>query len=351
MKYILLLFMGWGLIMPVALLAQTRSKPAASSKKKPSASTNYDSVTQAATASPTSDANAQAGSPGGNTSVGGPVANPSGKDVVAIYPFTSATGYEYDYAESVGNAIESGFVRSNRFTVVERNRFGAMKDEDRFKEANTADVVRVAARFGAKFIVTGHITGASTGTLHDPQGRFSGYQTSISLSFKIIEVSSGEIKVTESLNLAGSGGSTPAAKGAAYGSIDGITRRIIASYFPQRFPFMAVLTKDTKKRQGEILTSFKIWGGSDQGLKVGDMVEVYSLSEIMNPVTHKMVQEKQLVGAAEVAAINSGTTATCTVYKPGKYGKPLLDLVTASPDKVAVEYTGGVKPKSFWDSL
>ena len=208
----------------------------------------------------------------------------------------------------------------------------------------------MASKLGAKFIVTGHITGVSTGETHDYQGKFTGYQTSISVAFKIIDVETSQIKVTESLNLSGSGGSTASSIGSAYASIDAVTRRIIASYFPQRFPFMSIVSKEEKKKE-TILTAFKIWGGSDNGLKVGDMVEVYVLSEIMNPTTQKMVTEKQFVGAAQVTQINSGSTATCEVWKTRKYGKAMLDLMSSTPDKVAIEYTGGAKPASFWESL
>lgn len=279
-----------------------------------------------------------------------PIVAEPGKDIIAIYPFTTARGYDYEYAQSVGNAVEAGFVKSNRFTVVERSRFGAINSEERFQEVNTAMVVKAASKFGATYIVSGHITGANTGKLYDKDGKFDGYQTSISVTFKIIEVATGQIKITESISLSGTGGSTATSIGSAYASIDGVTRRVIAFYFPQRFQFMAILAKDVKKKE-EVLASFKIWGGSDNGLKAGDMVEVYVISEIINPTTKKTVIEKQLVGAAQISEVNSGTTATCLVYKPRKYGKTMLDLVSATPDKVAIEYTGGERPVSFWESL
>ncbi len=273
-----------------------------------------------------------------------------GKEVIAIYPFTTARGYDYEYAQSVGNAVEAGFVKSNRFTVVERTRFGSIKSEEQFQEVNTSLIVKAASKFGAKYIVSGHITGASTGKLYDNQGKFDGYQTSISVAFKIIDVETSQIKVTENLNLSGRGGSEANSVGFAYSSIDGVTRRVIGYYFPQRFPFMSIVSKDVKKDE-ERLTAFKIWGGSDQGLKAGDMVEIYQITETVNPVTKKTVQEKQLIGFAEISQINSGTTATCSVYKYRKYGKALLDLISKTPETVAIEYTGGQRPKSFWDSL
>lgn len=277
-----------------------------------------------------------------------PISGDPTKDNVAIYPFTSATGYDYDYAQSVGNAVESGFVRSTRFNVVERNRFGSISKEEQFKEVNTSSIVKIAAKFGAKYIITGHVTGANTGETYDSQNKFSGYQTTISVAFKIIEVETGLIKVAESIIISGSGGSTASAKGAAYQSIDGITRRIIAANFPLRFKFMAVGLTDVKKKQ-EVLRTFKFWGGSENGIKVGDVVEVFYLTYAVNPANNKKVEEKNNIGIATITAVNSSSTSTCEVYKPGKYGLQLLEAVTKTPELVVIEYTGGAKPRGFFD--
>lgn len=278
-----------------------------------------------------------------------PVSAEPGKDNVAIYPFTCATGFDYDYAESVGTAIEAGFVRSVRFNVVERNRFGSINKEERFKEANTADLVRIAAKFGAKYIITGHITGANTGELYSSYDhKFQGYQTSISVAFKIIEVETSLIKVSESMSIVGQGGSTSLAKGNAYASIDIITRKLIAANFPQRFKFMSVLATDVRKKH-DVLVSFKFWGGADNGVKVGDVVEIYNLSYVTNPATHQQVEEKNSVGMATITAVNSGSTASCEVYKPQKYGAQLLELAAKTPELMIIEYTGGSKPRGFFD--
>lgn len=114
------------------------------------------------------------------------------KEVVAVYHFTSAREFSSDYAASTGNAVEAGFVRSGRFTVVERNRFAAMKEEDKFKEANTSDLVAKAAHLGAKLIVGGHIVGVSRGSLVNASGLSTGSKyAGISLSFKTMKWKAG----------------------------------------------------------------------------------------------------------------------------------------------------------------
>lgn len=271
------------------------------------------------------------------------------KDNIAIYPFTSATGYDYEYAESVGNAVEAGFVRSQRFNVVERNRFGIIKKEERFKEVNTSEIVKIAAKFGAKFIITGHITGANTGELYTATDhKFDGYQTSISLAFKIIEVETGLIKISESITISGKGGSTSTSKGNAYAAIDEITRRIIAVNFPQKFKFMSVGAKVIKKK-AEVLRTFKFWGGTDNGIKVGDVVGIYILTYVTNPTTNKQIEEKNSIGLATITETNSGTTATAEVYRYQKFGAELLDIITKTPNLILIEHAGGSKPKNWFD--
>lgn len=128
------------------------------------------------------------------------------KEVLAIYPFTSSRDYSYDYALSAGNAVEAGVIRSGRFTVVERNRFGSLKEEDKFKEANTTEIIKIASRLGAKTIIAGHVVGVSRGSLLNSSGQITTDKfADISLSFKIIDVESGEIKLSEIISGRGGG--------------------------------------------------------------------------------------------------------------------------------------------------
>lgn len=270
-----------------------------------------------------------------------------GKDNVAIYPFTSAAGYDYDYAESIGNAVESGFVKSNRFNVVERNRFGQIRQEERFKEANTENIVKLAAKFGAKYIISGHVTGANTSMVYNTDHSFSGYQTSINLTFKIIEVETGLIKATETFSPIGSGGSAPVSKGSAYGIIQDFTRKLIALNFPQRFKFMAVASTDTKKNQ-QILKTVKLWAGSDDGIQLNDLLAIYTVTYVTNPNTGKKVEEKTNIGWATLIAINSGSSSTWEIYRYSKYGAEIMEAVTKNPDGLLFEYSGAVKPKGLF---
>ncbi|MBS1610090.1 MAG: hypothetical protein JSS70_15305 [Bacteroidetes bacterium] len=266
----------------------------------------------------------------------------TGKPVVAIYPFTVNRGYNYEYAEGVGDAVEAGVVRSGRFTVVERNRFGVIKEENRFQEANTSDIVKKAAKLGAKTIITGNIVGVSKGKYKDSYGQTvpGSEYVEISLSFKIIDVETGEIKKSEIISGKGEEHTETAAIQSAYMQIDKLLRAQVANYLPQRFKFMEVVSKGTTRKKGDYLNTFKIWGGSDNGLKAGDALELYQLSYVENPDTHKKIEEKKLLGRANVTEINSGSTATCSVIDGSKIGNDLLQIVQSQPTSIVIEFVG-----------
>ena len=150
----------------------------------------------------------------------------------------------------------------------------------------------------------------------------------------------------------GEGGTSAAAYQQAYIAIDNLVRSYIGTYLPQRFKFMSVAEKG-KKKDYEFLTHFKIWGGSDNGLKVGDVVELYTLTYIVNPTNNKKVEEKKLLAQANITEVNSGSTATCAVIDPKHYKGDLLNVVSTQPEGIVVEYKGNwyIKQKTFWERL
>lgn len=267
-----------------------------------------------------------------------PVMPVNGKDVIAIYPFTSAAGFNYDYAVSAGNAVEAGVVRSDRFTVVERSRFGMIREEERFKEANTADAVKKAAKLGAKTLITGHVIAVSAGVSRGLLNVLTN-EAQISISFKVVDVETGEIKKSETILGRGNGSSLAAAMQKAYEEIDRQARAYIAEYLPQRFDYAGEEEVDKKGR----LQKFKIWGGSGQGLKAGDMLQVYEVSYITRPGKSQPIQEKRLRGEARIKEVNSTETATCELQNANTIGEGLLNDLRNNPKNIVFEYKGKIR--------
>jgi curli biogenesis system outer membrane secretion channel CsgG len=276
-----------------------------------------------------------------------PVVAEKGKEVVAIYPFTTSGRTYYDYALNAGTAVEAGFVRSKRFTVAERSRFGIIKEEDLFKEANTQEIVQKASRLGAKIVVTGHVIAATnaTGTQNNIIGGSNyKYIAQLSLSFKIIDVASGEITKSETILGKGEGNTPAEAMQGSYQDVDRQARMYVAEYLPQRFEYASDVEVDKKNK----LKKFKIWGGSDQGLKEGDLIEIYRLSYTVSP-KGKKVEEKKLLGTAKIIEINSTESSTCDLQKSGDLGETLLTEIKAKPESIVFEYKGSVKKKSLFN--
>lgn len=273
------------------------------------------------------------------------------KETIAIYPFTSASGY-WDYALEVGNAIEAGVLRSNRFTVVERNRFASISQEDRFKEVNTAEIVEQASKLGATTIVTGHVVGISEGDLVDASGRRTGEQyVEISLSFKILDVATSQIMKSELIRGKGQGKTRAEALQYAYLVIDRLGRANIGDYLPQQFHFMSVTEAENRKGT-EFLKIFKIWGGTADGLRVDDVIDVYHITRVTNPRTGQTVEEKQLLGQAKIDEVNGESTSTCTLLNHRKTGDKILNLIQTQPDNITLEYKGVWHEKrSLWDLI
>jgi curli biogenesis system outer membrane secretion channel CsgG len=277
-----------------------------------------------------------------------PVVAEKGKEVIALYPFTTSSQYAYDFALSAGNAVEAGLVRSKRFTVVERSRFGIIRDEEKFKEVNTTEAVAKASKLGAKVLVTGHIIAVTTAydagtTLPVPS--IKNYIAQMSISFKIIEVATGTIKKSETI-LGKGRGTTPAeAMQDAYQEIDRLARAQVADYLPQRFAYASEVEVDKKNR----LRKFKIWGGSDQGLKEGDLIDIYELSYLTNPSTGKQIEEKKLRASAKVVEVNSTESATCELQNATAAGEQLLQDLKSKPTSIVFEYKGTAKKKGIFE--
>lgn len=270
-----------------------------------------------------------------------PVVAEKGKEVVAIYPFTSSGFSWYDYAFNAGTAVEAGFVRSKRFTVVERTRFGVIKQEDLFKEANTQEIVKKATKLGAKIVVTGHVMAVTNGTEAQsfPAGSYK-YISQLSMAFKIIDVQSGEITKSETILGKGKGATLAEAFQGSYEDIDRQARFYVAEYLPQRFDYASEVEVDKKNR----LKKFKIWGGSDHGIKENDMVEIFRISHIVSP-KGKKIEEKKLLGTARIIEINSTESSTCELQKSGDIGEALLTEIREKPETIVFEYKGNTRKK------
>lgn len=264
------------------------------------------------------------------------------KEKIAIYPFSSYNSSYYGYATSIENSVEMGFVKSGRFTVVEREKFDQLSLEEQFKEANTSDVVAIASKLGAQKVVLGHVVGVSTSSKSGYAAIGGNYYIEhtgiITFSIKIVDVKTGEISISESLSLRGvSREGSRASLDAAYLKSDSKIQQFIGAYFPQRFALMDV----TNFKQNAV-DEFRIWAGSDSGIEENSVLEIFEISKLVNPDTGKVAESKELIGEAKIVAINGTDISTCKMLKR-REGKIFQESLASNSENIVIEFSGAKK--------
>jgi hypothetical protein len=264
---------------------------------------------------------------------------------LAVYHFTGDRYYYHDYAQSVREAVESGFVNSNRFVIVERTKFDQLSEENQFREINTQDAVRIGQNIGANLVVLGHVAGVATGSerkshliVVNGNQYYTEYYGKITINLKIVDVESSQIIVSETLNISkDSRESTASALANVMSHVPNVTRSFINNNFPQEFMVMDITEIDAKR---DAVKELKIWAGSNHGIRLGDVVSIYKRSEVKNPYTGETSQNNEFIGNAEIIAVNGGDISTADFMNWRKQGNTLKREIESNPEEIIVYYTG-----------
>ena len=110
---------------------------------------------------------------------------------------------------------------------------------------------------------------------------------------------------------------------------------------PQRFEYAGEVETDKKG----LIKRFKIWGGSAQDVKAGDVIEICKVSSIRSP-RGNMVEEKTVLGTARVQEVNSAETSTCEMQRSSN-ASLLNNEIKANPKSIVFEHKGNTKRKFF----
>ncbi len=267
---------------------------------------------------------------------------------LAVYHFTGDRYYYSDYAYSVREAVESGFVNAARFIMVERTKFDQLNDENKFREINTEDAVQIGKNIGANLVVLGHVAGVATGSeqkthlvVVNGDKYYMEYTGKITINLKIVDVESSQIVVSETITVTKeSRNSTASALANAMTHIPNVTRSFINRNFPQEFKFMAITNIHEKK---DAVREFKMWAGSNQGLRPGDIVSIYKRNAVKNPYTGEVVENNEHIGDAAIIAVNGGDISTLSFMDWRSRGNMLKDEANLNPENLVIYYTGKSK--------
>lgn len=273
------------------------------------------------------------------------------KSILGIMPFNvPADSWENTDVRSRAQAVEdlvaTYFQKSNHFTLVERSKMDAIKAERELQKGEDfieSKAIEISAALGAQYVLTGNVSvanieenttthgatynntgyhGASTGTV---------YHASIIFSIKVLDVSNGQVVVTE--NFKGEGGkllgslSGEKAFQKAMEDIEPQLTKFINKNFPVQIPIVEI---QQKGKMGEAKTVL-ISGGSSFGLKKGDKLKIVEIQMI--EVEGKQVPRKKEIGQMKITKVEDENFSIADITAGGK--------------EVAEKMAAGIKLKVF----
>jgi curli biogenesis system outer membrane secretion channel CsgG len=252
------------------------------------------------------------------------------KTGVGIMPFTyvnSAAAVQDVY--SIQEAVTNAFVKTKRFNIVDRSKMDALKKEkDLQKSEDFIDgaVIEQGVALGANFLISGHVISAQAERMETSPNSTTGkvtvsYKAKLAISLKVIDVSTGQVITSETIEpkggstlggLAGVAPSSPeAAISKAIKSIEEKVDEFVNKNFPATFPIVEIQEKDSKGAATKIM----IAGGTAFNLKKGDKLKVVEVSII--EVNGKKLERKKDLGELKISKVEDENFSTCSVSSGG----------------------------------
>jgi curli biogenesis system outer membrane secretion channel CsgG len=253
----------------------------------------------------------------------------SEKTPVGILPFTSnSNSINYEYVNSIQEEVTTSFVSTKRFNIVDRSKMDALKKEKELQKSEDfidGTVVQQGKNLGAEFLISGHVNSASAEefTFTDTNGKLQsgGYKAKVSISLKIIDVATGQVTISETIEPKGGSvfaqmtiGGESTADAAINKAIINIHDKVdefVVKNFPVTFLIAEIQEKDSKGNATTILVA----GGNGFGLQKGDQLQVVEIIEM--DVNGKKIIRKKEIGALKISKVEDENFSICSVKSGG----------------------------------
>lgn len=250
----------------------------------------------------------------------------SDKITIGILPFTY-TGNSSNYAYSIQETVENAFIKAKRFNMVERSRLKELQAEkDLQKHEDFIDskvLVSQGKSLGARYMIGGNVIAATYEEVYSTTNgnrKLDGYRGKINLLLKIIDVESGQIVSSETINVSGSGGFfssfsySQKPEAAIIESIKGMDKEL-NKYIAKNFPVTFRIVEIQEKKSDESAKTVLLAGGSGYGLSKGDKLKVLEMKEIT--VDGKIFNRKVEVGELKISKVEDENFSICSVLSGG----------------------------------
>ncbi|HET9058092.1 MAG TPA: CsgG/HfaB family protein [Chitinophagaceae bacterium] len=244
------------------------------------------------------------------------------KTLIGIVPFKSSSNDNYsylsnsknEYKTAIQDAVSDAFLRTKRFSLVEREKMDQLKSEKKLqKDEDFIDgqVIEQSKSLGAQYIVLGNISKANVGQKQTSMpyiGTTTSYVAEIAFSIRVVDVSTGEIIASNTFNKSSKG------KNAFEDALKDIKPQIEA-FIKDNFKIVVSIASIEEKNSYGDATKVLISGGSSTGVAVKNEFKVYEVSELV--VDGKKLTRKKTIGKIVVVSVEDENFSICTVMEGG----------------------------------
>jgi hypothetical protein len=243
------------------------------------------------------------------------------KTIIGIVPFKNSmedNRYHYNTKNQevtvIQDAVTDAFLRSKRFSLVEREKMDQIKSEKRLQQNEDfidGQVIEQSKSLGAEYIVTGNVTKAvvETSQTHAPiAGNITSRNSEVAFNIKVIDVATGEIKASNSFSGNGRG------KNSFENAMADIKPEL-EKFIRDNFKLTASIASVEEKNAAGDAVKVLISRGSSVGMQTGNVLKVYEAKELV--VDGKKMVRKVTIGKIIVSKVEDENFSICDVVEGG----------------------------------
>jgi hypothetical protein len=230
------------------------------------------------------------------------------KPLVGIAPFRSAASLNINNVGSVQDAVTSEFSKYNRLSVASD---AHLSNDSVSQEVASPKLIEQGKAAGLQYVVTGNVTRANVEMKQSNVpviGETSTNVADVSVTLNVIDVSTGEVTATGTINASGKG------KQALDGALKDL-RSQTEKFIKNNFKLTVSIAQIEDKNSNGAASSVLIAAGSTLSVKVGDVFRVFELTEIT--VDSKKLTRKKTLGQITITKVEDENFSVCTVNEGG----------------------------------
>ncbi len=235
-------------------------------------------------------------------------------------------------AEAAEEQVIKGFLRTNRYIVLERAEIERLVGEIKLQETlSEQQVAELGKTIGAAQVVLARLSSVTTTPVlvkneKTGQQEFRGYNSQIVIAFRVVDVVTSQLLAAG--NITTSGSSEPNEGQNQTAIALSLTRSIkklsgwVIQFIINNFPIVVDFVQVTKEKKGEA-EMVEVLAGKAHGMVPRDRLDV--TEETVREINGRKITSRRKLGEIRVETIDGDEISTCRVLSGGKEIKAAAD--------------------------